>query len=354
MIDGADTALDRNAAVRGRFRGRRDLVSRERCVSGQPGERFRNPDLVSHVATACGLHIVKAPLSISDDRCDELWHLTPGGIFQHLRNYFDLASPPFVNDPGVAIVKLLVALPVLLTAAFLGSRAEASDFLGPDFDWSGVYFGVNAGLASNDSNVDNAVKIDGERSKELADRIAGDQSTLMGGGLLGYNIQIDHIVFGAEADLNYLGFSDAQSEVQDLDVYSVAKKTSFDASWLGTLRGRLGYTSGGLLIYGTAGLAGGDMEAKASVNALDVATGESVKWKGSTSTMNWGWTAGAGLEYGISNVSFGLEYLYVDLGSAEWDSDPTGTIPDIIDNSSAKGSADYQFSLFRATAKLKL
>lgn len=251
-------------------------------------------------------------------------------------------------------MKFIVALPALLIAACLGSRAEASDFLGPDFDWSGAYFGINAGFASNQSSVDNAVRLDGERYDELADRIAGDQSTLMGGGLLGYNIQIDHIVFGAEADINYLGFSDARSEVQDLDVYSVTKKTSFDASWLGTLRGRLGYTSGGLLVYGTAGLAGGDMEAKASVDALDIATGESVKWKGSTSSMNWGWAAGAGLEYGISNVSFGLEYLYVDLGSAEWNADPNGTIPDIVDNSSAKGSADYQSSLFRATAKLKL
>ena len=251
-------------------------------------------------------------------------------------------------------MKIPLALLALLSPACFVASAHASDFLGPDFDWSGAYFGVNAGFASNDSSVSNAVKQGGETYQDLTGRIEDSQSTLMGGGLVGYNIQIDHIVFGAEADINYLGFSEASSQARNLDAYDVTQKTSFDASWLGTLRGRLGYTVGGLLVYGTAGLAGGDMNATASVQAVDLETGETAKWKGSSSTTNWGWAAGAGVEYGISNVSFGLEYLYVDLGSAAWDADPTGTIPEIVDNSNAKGSVDYQFSLVRATAKLKL
>lgn len=251
-------------------------------------------------------------------------------------------------------MKFLLAFSTLLTTVCLGTNAQASNFLGPDFDWSGAYFGVNAGFAENSSSIDSAVRFEGDDYQDLANRINGDQSTLVGGGLLGYNVQIDSIVLGAEADVNYLGFSDARSQARDVDIYAVTKDTSFNASWLGTLRGRLGYTVGGLLAYGTAGLAGGDMEATASVNATDIATGEYVKWKGSTDSMNWGWAAGAGVEYGISNVSFGLEYLYVDLGAAEWDADPSGTIPDIVDNSNAHGSADYKFSIIRATAKLKL
>lgn len=251
-------------------------------------------------------------------------------------------------------MKLFLAFSALVAASCLGSPARASDFLGPDFDWSGAYFGVNAGFASNASSVDNSVRFEGERYKELAGQIEGDQASLMGGGLLGYNVEMNHIVFGAEADVNYIGFNDARSEARDVDIYSVTKETSFNANWLGTLRGRLGYTSGGLLIYGTAGLAGGDMQASASVKATDIVSGEYVRWKGSTDAMNWGWAAGAGMEYGISNVSFGVEYLYVDLGAAEWDANPSGTIPDVVDHSNAHGSADYQFSLLRATAKLKL
>ena len=46
---------------------------------------------------------------------------------------------------------------------------------------------------------------------------------------------------------------------------------------------------------------------------------EEVQYTASTDANNWGWTVGAGMEYGIDNWSLGVEYLYVDLGSAEWD-----------------------------------
>ena len=96
------------------------------------------------------------------------------------------------------------------------------------------------------------------------------------------------------------------------------------------------------------------MQASASVNATDIATGESVKWDGSSDSTNWGWVAGAGVEYGISNVSLGLEYLYVDLGSAEWNGDRNGPIADFARNSDADGAADFQFSVTRATLRLGL
>ena len=44
-------------------------------------------------------------------------------------------------------------------------------------------------------------------------------------------------------------------------------------------------------------------------------------WNDSADDVNWGWTIGAGVEYGIDNWSLGLEYLYVDLGEADWDAD---------------------------------
>ena len=259
----------------------------------------------------------------------------------------------FASNPGLTIVKPNLAALTLLGAVCIVSKAEASEAFGPGFDWTGAYFGFNAGFASNESSVDGAVNYAGEHYKDLASEIQGDESTLMGGGLLGYNYQTANIVFGAEADVNYLGFSDARSKAREVDIYDVTKNTTFDATWFGTLRGRLGYSLGGLLIYGTGGLAVGDMQATASVKAVDAINGEYVKWKGSTDSINWGWTGGLGAEYGISNVSFGLEYLYVDLGTAEWDGTANGLITDIVDNSKAKGSAEYQFSLIRATAKLQ-
>ena len=145
-----------------------------------------------------------------------------------------------------------------------------------------------------------------------------------------------------EADINYLGFGDSNkndvSEIFQADgAYS---RTSFEADWFGTIRARLGFAVDNVLIYGTGGAAYGHMEADGKL-----VVGDNV-WKGSTEATNWGWTVGAGAEYGIDNWSLGLEYLYVDLGDAEWDSN-------VIEDNKFKGSADYAFSTVRAAVKYR-
>ena len=75
-------------------------------------------------------------------------------------------------------------------------------------------------------------------------------------------------------------------------------------------------------------------------------SGTVTTWEGSTDTTNWGWTIGGGAEYGIDNWSLGLEYLYVDLGSAEWNGD-------VIADSRFKGSTEYAFSTVRASVKYR-
>ncbi|PZF76825.1 hypothetical protein DK847_10145 [Aestuariivirga litoralis] len=234
----------------------------------------------------------------------------------------------------------------------LAAPAAASDILAPGFDWTGLYAGVNAGIAANQSSFDSSIRDPGNTYDTLKNTLDGSQSGLMGGGMLGYALQTGRFVVGAEADLNYLGVSDTRSTLEDYDLYNATRKTTIDASWLATLRGRAGLAAGGFLLYGTAGLAAGNMEATATIKAIDLATGDVAKWKGSTEATNWGWTAGAGLEYGISNVSFGLEYLWVDLGTADWSGDLSGTLDDAFGNTRVKGEADYQFSITRATAKL--
>jgi opacity protein-like surface antigen len=60
------------------------------------------------------------------------------------------------------------------------------------------------------------------------------------------------------------------------------------------------------------------------------------------------------MEWGWDNWTFGAEYLYVDLGNADFDHryDATFTPPDGV---ALDGNADvdYQFSVVRATAKWK-
>ncbi|MFO1133296.1 MAG: outer membrane beta-barrel protein [Hyphomicrobiales bacterium] len=244
--------------------------------------------------------------------------------------------------------KFAYAASTMLAAVALASAAHAADVSAPVYDWTGFYVGANAGIAWNNSSVNNNVYdgLTGLRYDEFRNNVDGDQTAFTAGGLLGYNYQIDQIVLGVETDFNYLGFSDDNKRNFAFDGLDVTTKSSFEADWFGTIRGRLGFAIDNVLIYGTGGAAYGHMNANGKVTATDGV--DTAVWKGSADSTNWGWTVGAGAEYGIDNWSLGLEYLYVDLGDGNWnDSDDT-----FIDTN-LKGSADYAFSTVRATVKYR-
>jgi outer membrane immunogenic protein len=280
--------------------------------------------------------------------------------------------------------KIILAATALVSAASMSTAANAADMAPAAYDWSGFYFGLNAGAAFNNSEIDNNLRYTGdgvdlggdpdpeitasEINEILGDfdsELGGDDAVFTGGAMLGYNWQHESLVLGIEADINYVGFSEEQSrDFNDIDFPLIntdeeingSSDLSFDANWFGTIRGRLGFAADNLLFYGTGGLAYGHMEASAEVEVSDI--DETVSYEASTDTTNWGWTVGAGMEYGIDNWSVGVEYLFVDLGSAEWDGDVRETVDDsdisgALADIQGEGEVDYQFSVVRATAKIR-
>ena len=269
--------------------------------------------------------------------------------------------------------RLLIAAAALTGCA---GFANAADMNGA-YDWSGVYIGLNAGAAFNNTEVDNSFDVTGQISSvllldkidaaipKLNDKLTSDETVFTGGAVAGYNWQQESFVLGLEMDINYLGFGDENTTDLSSTLNTAlgapnlvaSKKLSFDADWYGTIRGRLGFAADNILFYGTGGLAYGHMEAEATVSGKNGA--ESAQYSASTDDVNWGWTIGAGVEYGIENWSLGVEYLFVDLGSADWDNGFSRSaianqdIKDALDNTSGEGSADFQFSVVRATAKLR-
>ena len=100
-------------------------------------------------------------------------------------------------------------------------------------------------------------------------------------------------VFGAETDLQASGSGDTFANWK------------FSNPWFGTLRGRAGYAMNNVLLYATMGLAygGGKVE-----------MGGFSDWN-----THVGWTAGAGIEVGLTpNWSAKAEYLYVDLSEQRY------------------------------------
>ncbi len=186
------------------------------------------------------------------------------------------------------------------------------------FNWTGFYVGVHGGIGGGDFDTQLRVYDDQlERGRLLSDYgadVSDNAFGAFGGVQAGYNYQFaTNWVAGLEADFAASGIKAEHSESYS---YGYSWHTEAQIDWFGTIRGRLGYAWDNVLFYGTGGAAYGKVE---------LSGGESYRGEGSFnnysgSETRWGWTAGAGVEYGITkNITLKTEYLYVDLGTATID-----------------------------------
>jgi outer membrane immunogenic protein len=151
------------------------------------------------------------------------------------------------------------------------------------YSWAGPYLGGNLGYAWG--------SVDNTRTKP---------SGFVGGVQAGYNWQPNpSFVFGVEGDIQATGADETFAPWK------------FSNPWFGTVRGRAGYAFSNILVYGTAGLAFGELR------------GETFGL--SESHGNAGWTAGVGAEFGFGQAgssrggwSAKVEYLYVDLANTNF------------------------------------
>ncbi|MGA2224012.1 MAG: outer membrane protein [Syntrophobacteraceae bacterium] len=194
------------------------------------------------------------------------------------------------------------------------------------YNWTGFYVGLNTGLSVDNSGY--TLSPSGEALTNpffiptnplRTDSGNFDGAGFMFGGQLGYNYQAGCFVYGIETDFDVNGMNDANSVNRALAaplVKRIIHNVTDDVGYLGTLRGRFGYTAADrLLIYGTGGLAYGNVSSNSGV--LFTSGGDT--YVGSSSEMQAGWTLGAGAEYALNkNLSVKLEYLYVDLGSKSY------------------------------------
>jgi outer membrane immunogenic protein len=200
----------------------------------------------------------------------------------------------------------------LATSAFADgyqTRYAAAPCCAPT--WTGFYVGVHAGYLWSDADWDFVSRVPGrpDRGTFVFDV---DQSPKgrFGGGQVGYNWQTGSWVFGVEA--SYSGVR-AQDSLKNTDTRTAADDvwtTKIEDLFLAT--GRLGYSWGPSLIY----LKGGYASARVELSTLDTTGAPGFA---SASNRHNGWTIGAGWEHKFTpNISFGLEYDYIDLNSKEY------------------------------------
>ena len=181
----------------------------------------------------------------------------------------------------------------------------------PPANWNGFYIGGNVGsLLGRDPSALSSTGL----PAVLAERFHLVPDGYAGGGQIGYNWQVSSWVLGLEADFQGSFSRDKDACVVTCGpLVSVGIKQSLP--WYGTARGRLGYTLGSTLFYGTGGFAYGQTRTTLTEVAPPLAGAITLKHS------RGGWTAGAGIEsplklFGLfgPNWTAKTEYLYVDLG----------------------------------------
>jgi outer membrane immunogenic protein len=178
--------------------------------------------------------------------------------------------------------KWLAVAAALVGLGAAGSPAQAQGR--PDI-WTGLYVGahVGGGFGKWEDGVDS-----------ISPRGA------VGGGHLGYNYQIQNGVIGLEADISASGISKTYTDPLG--------EIEFANNYLGSVRGRLGYAAGPVLLYGTLGVAFTKVEVTGTAFGLGT---------DSVSSNETGFVWGGGVEWKFTpNVSIraeGLQYRFSDI-----------------------------------------
>jgi len=220
-------------------------------------------------------------------------------------------------------------------AADLPRKAPAPAYAPPPVSvnqWTGCYVGLNAGAVWGRMNDDWTPNPAGFPNSAQLSRVQTtgsgslDGTGFTGGGQIGCNWQMNQLVLGAEADMQYTGLDESRDVTVLLPGVGTGSETyheDFRSRWLSTFRGRLGWLLNPTwLIYGTGGLAVANIESTDTVLLVGGTTNTV-----SGSSTRAGWTVGGGVEWMFApQWSVKAEYLYVDLGSfstTSVNSDPT-------------------------------
>jgi len=249
----------------------------------------------------------------------------------------------------------------------MSSSALAADILEPvvpvepliveeaGFSWTGFYAGVNAGWGFAGSvDFENE---DRQGSRDVLShrfRSFGNQDDLdlngpFAGAQIGANYQTGLLVLGIETDLQWSGI-DADD---DGGRSGNRSNEAAEVNWFGTARLRAGVAVDRALLYATGGFAYGHVTLDHNLHHEETfrfnpaVGGVGAVGRGRRifdarvdhDATEWGFVLGGGVEYAFTdNVTAGVEYQYVNLGSGSADGDNgRGTLRTITEEFTVSG-----------------
>ncbi|GJD93601.1 outer membrane protein [Methylobacterium iners] len=204
-----------------------------------------------------------------------------------------LASPAFSADLPVRAAPVLPPLP-------------------PVFTWTGFYAGVNGGYGFDAGRRStDPVFVPGAGVVFPSNRRR--EGGFVGGGQIGYLQQFtpgSGFVVGVEGDGQYVGRERRRGRLGGVTF----GRRDDDGGLVATFRARLGYAVDRFLVYGTSGLAIGDLRRDPGAAGFALVPNGPATFDGRRDRIKTGFVAGAGVEYAVTdNVSVRVEGLYVNL-----------------------------------------
>lgn len=244
--------------------------------------------------------------------------------------------------------QLALAAFCMLAASGLAEAADAQNIyraVSKSYDWSGFYLGANGGwgwrssFSSPAADYYSSLGISNLNSAPPASKHDGPT---FGVGF-GYNRQIGWFVWGVEYDFQYADLADKPNMQPRYFItpagtttisgpyggtlatgtgslgYTVLNYDSTDGDsnkWYGLILGKAGAAFDRLLVYGTVGAA-----YRFSYDYTDpyvaLSNGNVIYYSGYNKSHNWGWAAGGGVEYAITDyLNIKAEYVHMDFGDS--------------------------------------
>lgn len=221
-----------------------------------------------------------------------------------------------------------IGLVTAANAADLPSAIKAPAAAPASYSWTGLYLGANAGygfsafpLGIAPANAQAAALVNAIGNPGVIGPNAGGA---VGGLHGGVDWQVSQSwVWGIAGSFDFTNIGSSASATAPATA-SLADQARVD--WYGTFVGRVGYlVAPDVMLYGDGGLAVGNISHNATVSC---AFGAAFCFSNGTSNVHTGWVAGLGVEWRFArNLSFGIDYQYVDLGKSSLLSTGTGATP---------------------------
>jgi outer membrane immunogenic protein len=223
--------------------------------------------------------------------------------------------------------KSIVSLAVGAVAIFAATGVQAQSWSAPTYvNWTGFYIGGQGTYRWSNADVDWGFDVPGVGTGESL-----NSDDWMGGVHGGVQQQFGQWVLGVDLSGDWGGSADSKNLSFAFDGITGNGNVSAGVDQIFTATGRLGYAWSNVMLYAKGGYASADVSAKGEGTITGLVggvcdTGCSI----STDKSHGGWTVGGGFDWMFApNVSLGLDYNYIDIGSETFRFNPGTGFDDV-------------------------